>query len=176
MERWFAFVRAINTGARRLRNDELIAAFDSFGLDEPAAFQAAGNVTFRSAEAPDETALAAHLGDELGFECPVFIRAAEDLGAIAASCPFGDDDLAGTEGRVQLTLLAAAPSSAAVDAVRKMVPTDDLVVIAGSEWWWLPRAGISTSTLRVRAIEDHLGPMTTRTLATVERLLAKFDA
>jgi uncharacterized protein (DUF1697 family) len=51
-ERYYAFLRAINTGNRRLSNEQLLAPFLELGFTDVAAYQAAGNVTFRSA-APD---------------------------------------------------------------------------------------------------------------------------
>jgi hypothetical protein len=48
------------------------------------------------------------------------------------------------------------------------------VALHDRQWFWLPRAGVSTSMLPVSRIERILGPMTMRTVATVERLVARF--
>ena len=63
-DRRFVFLRAINTGGRRLTNDELLAPFDALGLTDAAAYQAAGNVTFRSDRPTDD--LKAALDLEVG--------------------------------------------------------------------------------------------------------------
>ena len=174
--RWFCFLRAINTGARRVTNERLLRAFTTFGALDVAAYQAAGNVTFRTngGVAPSAAELADHLGAELGFECPAFIRNGTALQSIAEQCPFTDADLAGTEGRVQIAFLERAAGDEAVNEVRSLVPADDLVVLTGTEWWWLPKAGISDSELPVRQVETILGPMTMRTKATIDRMLARF--
>jgi hypothetical protein len=54
--RYYAFLRAINTGDRRLTNAQLVAPFHELGYVDVAAYQAAGNVTFRcnDPEAVDE--------------------------------------------------------------------------------------------------------------------------
>ncbi len=177
--RYYAFLRAINVGARRMTNDELLAPFRSAGVDDAQAYQAAGNVTFMSHEAPDVVAgrLSAGIPAAYGFDSAVFVRTADELLAVVDGCPFGEDQLATTEGRVQVSFLHRRPPRATVDAVGELVPDDDSVVFATTpEWWWLPRAGVSTSALKVGAVEALVGPMTMRTLATLERMHAKFDA
>jgi uncharacterized protein (DUF1697 family) len=88
--------------------------------------------------------------------------------------PFTPDALARTEGRAQITFLTTTPDPAQVAEVMALVPADDQVVFVGREWHWLPRAGISTSRLPVSRIERLIGPMTMRTVATVERMVARF--
>ncbi len=174
--RHYAFLRAINTGERRVTNEELLAPFHALGYAEVAAYQAAGNVTFvadRSAEQIEDE-LADTLGAAYGFDAPAFVRSSGEMASIVATCPFTPDQIAATEGRIQITFLADPADAAANRDVLAAVPADDRVVVAGREWWWLPRAGVSTSQLAVRSIEERLGPMTMRTLGTIERMLAKF--
>lgn len=172
--RYFVFLRAINTGGRRLTNDEMLAPFRNRGFLDVAAYQAAGNITFRSADPVDPEVLDAELADSYGFEAPTFVRRADDLRRIADSSPFGGDDLAGTEGRVQVTFLSSRPAHDAIASVAALVDAPDRVVVDGWEWYWLPQAGVSGSALPVARIERLLGPMTMRTLGTVQRMLAKF--
>ena len=115
----FAFIRAINTGGRRLTNTELLEPFLAAGYGDVTAYQAAGNVAFRSDREPD--AIEAELGEVL-----------------------------------------------------ELVPDDDHVRFGGRAWFWLPRAGVSDPSLPVARLEPILGPMTMRTLGTVERMLAEF--
>ena len=51
--RRYAFIRAINTGTRRLTNDAVIEPFAALGLEAVQAYQAAGNVAFVSDEEPE---------------------------------------------------------------------------------------------------------------------------
>lgn len=172
--RYAVFVRAINTGGRRVRNEELVDALSTLGVHDTAAYQAAGNLTFRAEIELDESIVAERLAEQLGFECPVFLRSWPELRAVTLRCPFTADERAATEDRVQVTFLAATASDAAARQVAALAPDEDLVVVDGREWWWLPRAGISTSTLGVGAIERLLGPMTMRTLGTIERFVARY--
>ena len=176
--RYYAFLRAINTGNRRLTNEQLLAPFLELGFTDVAAYQAAGNVTFRSADPAvvDEEQIEAAIAGAYGFHAPTFVRSAAEIDAIAAHEPFVSDELAGTAGKVQVTFLRETPSPDAVAQAMSLVPPEDRVVVSGREWYWLPVAGVSTSALPVGKIEALLGEMTMRTLGTVARMVAKFGA
>jgi uncharacterized protein (DUF1697 family) len=176
-DRWFAFLRAINTGTRRLTNSRLLEPFHDLGFRDVVAYQAAGNVTFRCDDpaAAAEDRIEQALAETYGFETPTFVRSASELDAVVAAAPFDPSARATTEGKVQVTFLRARPSEDAVAAALALVPTEDRVVVSGREWYWLPVAGVSTSQLPVTAIERELGVMTMRTLGTLERMSAKFD-
>jgi uncharacterized protein (DUF1697 family) len=174
-ERHFAFLRAINTGKRRLTNDQLLAPFVDMGFSDVAAYQAAGNVTFRAdagtlSEADVEVALA----DAYGFDVPTFLRSAIEMEAIVRAQPFAPKAVAASSGKVQVTLLRKAPSGDQLVALESLVPAEDQVRVVGREWYWLPVAGISTSAMPVGQIERVLGEMTMRTLGTLQRMAAKF--
>ncbi len=77
-------------------------------------------------------------------------------------------------GKVQVGFLRAAPRRDEIDRAMALVPPEDLVVVEGRHWYWLPEAGISTSALPFGQIESLLGEMTMRTLGTVSRMAAKF--
>ena len=173
-DRHFAFLRAINTGTRRLTNKELLAPFEAMGFSDVAAYQAAGNVTFGCDAPPDEPTIEVVLARSYGFETPTFVRSKAELAAIVAADPFPPDVIAATAGKVQVAFLRAEPSAGRDAAVAELVPDEDQVRLIGREWYWLPTEGISTSKLPVGQIERVLGEMTIRTLGTVQRLSAKF--
>jgi uncharacterized protein (DUF1697 family) len=92
--RYYAFLRAINTGNRRLSNEQLLAPFHELGFTDVAAYQAAGNVTFRSAD-PDtvaEARIEAALAAAYGFDAPTFVRTAAEIQSIVAAEPFTTED------------------------------------------------------------------------------------
>lgn len=163
-------------GGRRLTNDELLAPFVGLGLQEVAGYQAAGNITFVSDD-PDRVRadrLEAAAGEAYGFASSVFVRSHVELSAIGRPEPFSDEEMTGTEGRVQVAFLQIAPDETTVAEVLALVPMGERVVFRDRAWCWLPVRGVSDSQLPVRAIEDLVGPMTIRTLGTVERMLDKF--
>jgi len=172
--RWFAFLRAINTGTRRLTNEQLLAPFEALGLDDVAAYQAAGNVTFRTTASVDEVSIESVLRKAYGFATPTFVRSADEVRAVVEATPFAADALAATAGRLQVAFLRAEPSAEQVAAVADLTPDDDRTVVIGREWYWLPVDGVSTSKLPVGQVERVLGEMTMRTVGTVQRMAAKF--
>ena len=176
-DRYYAFLRAINTGNRRLSNEQLLAPFQELGFTDVAAYQAAGNVTFRSAvpDLVDEVRIEAAVAAAYGFQAPTFLRTADEIRSIIAAEPFTPEDLADTAGTVQVTFLRDTPSPDVIDELTAVVPREDRVVVSGREWYWLPVAGVSTSTLPVGRIEALLGEMTMRTLGTLGRMAARFE-
>ena len=147
--RYFVFLRAINTGKRRLTNEQLVAPFEQLGLSDVAAYQAAGNVTFRSARPNDsltdrlETALA----EAYGFTAHAFLRSGEDLQAIADAEPFTRAELAPTEERIQVAFMKKAVSDDEIAEVAMLVPPADR--LSFGEWIdWSFGAGISRHFMR----------------------------
>src|SRR6476469_5768259 len=92
MSRYVAFLRGMNLGGRRIKNDELRRHFEEMGFEEVATFRASGNVVFSDPGRETESKLArrveAELDERLGYDVPVFLRSAEEVSAIAALEPF----------------------------------------------------------------------------------------
>ena len=174
----FLFLRAINTGSRRLTNDDLLAPLIDAGFADVAAFQAAGNVACRSSQdsTVDEREIERLLTDAYGFDTPVFVRTETQLRSIVKGCPFTDEQVEATTGKIQVTFLRSPISPSESARVAAITPEEDIIEFRGSEWFWLPMDGVSTSKLSVPAVERIVGPMTMRTVGTIERLLKKFAA
>ncbi len=174
MSRWVAFLRGMNLGRRRIRNDELCSAFRDLGLEEVSAFLASGNVLF-AARAASRDALVTRIENglqrALDYSVPTFLRSADEVRAIANRSPFSADDVA-DRGKPQVTLFSKSPSQVR-SQIEDLSTEDDLLVLDERELYWLPRAGLLDSELDVKTIEKLLGGTTTRTLRTLERLAAK---
>jgi uncharacterized protein (DUF1697 family) len=179
MERYVAFLRGMNLGKRRIKNDELRAEFETLGFEDVATFRASGNVIF-SAPKRSESALAktieAGLGDGLGYEVPVFLRSCAEVAAIAAREPFAAKLVAGSKGKLQVTMLAKKPTAAASKKVLALATDEDRLAIAARELFWLPGGGTLESELDHKAIEKALGKGTQRTMGTIEQIAAKVEA
>jgi uncharacterized protein (DUF1697 family) len=175
-QRYFAFLRAINTGGRRLTNEQIIGPFVGLGFRDVVAYQAAGNVCFL-AEDPDEAQVSrieAALSEAFGFDAPAFLREAGDLRSVLEAQPFTAHEMSRTEGRIQVSFLRTAPDETTLAEVHRLVPPDDRIAFVDAHWLWLPTGRISGSVLPVAAVEDVVGPMTMRTLGTVARMHQKF--
>jgi uncharacterized protein (DUF1697 family) len=177
MDRYVAFLRGMNLGNRRLKNDELRAEFEALGFAEVATFRASGNVIFGSDRGGSEAALTelieSGLGEGLGYEVPVFLRSAAEVAAIAAQEPFDAKLVAASKGKLQVSMLAKKPAVRDRKAVLALATEEDLLAIEDRELYWLPSGGTLESELDLKAIDKALGKGTMRTMGTIEQIAAK---
>jgi uncharacterized protein (DUF1697 family) len=89
MDRFVAFLRGMNLGNRRIKNEELRAHFEAMGFEEVSTFRASGNVIFatpkREAEGKLAARVEAELDERLGYDVPVFLRSDKEMTAIRAA-------------------------------------------------------------------------------------------
>ncbi len=179
MDRHVAFLRGMNLGGRRIKNEELRRHFEEMGFEEVATFRASGNVVFSTSGGEAEGKLAqrveAELGERLGYEVPVFLRSIEEVAAIAAQEPFDPKRIARSKGKLQVSLLMNEPSAAAKRKVLVMATDEDLLAIEGRELYWLPSGGIGESDLDLKTIDVALGPGTIRTMGTIEQIAERCE-
>jgi len=168
----------MNLGNRRLKNDELCDHFAAMAFSNVGAFLASGNIVFET-DGQDRQRVGERietgLHERLGYDVPTFIRSGREVVAITESGPFRDERGA-QGGKPQVMLLPSRPAATARKRVLALATEDDQLAFDGCELHWLPTAGISTSELDLRSIEKSVGPTTTRTRNTLERLVAKFLA
>ncbi|MEX2108629.1 MAG: DUF1697 domain-containing protein [Solirubrobacterales bacterium] len=177
MSRYVAFLRGMNLGNRRIKNDELRSLFEGLGFDGVATFRASGNVVFSAGGRGGEEALAkrieAGLEEGLGYEVPVFLRSGAEVGAIAARQPFNPKLVESSSGKLQVALLIKKPSASARKTALALSSEADRLAIDGRELYWLPAGGISESELDLKALDVTLGTTTVRTMGTIEQIAAK---
>jgi uncharacterized protein (DUF1697 family) len=176
MRRYVAFLRGMNLGGRRIRNEELRAEFEALGFAEVACFRASGNLVF-AAEGGDGGRLTeqieAGLGEALGYEVPVFLRDGAEMREIAQRRPFASSALAASKGKAQVAFLPDVPAAESRRKALALSTSDDRLAIEGRELYWLPSGGISESDLDLKALEAAVGPWTMRTKGTVEQVVAR---
>jgi len=179
MDRYVAFLRGMNLGNRRIKNDELRRHFEGMGFEEVATFRASGNVIFSTPKREGEAKLAARvekeLDERLGYDVPVFLRSAAELAAVVAREPFNAKAVAKSKGKLQVSFLKKKPTAAAKKKALALASDEDLLAIEGRELYWLPSGGISESDLDLKAIDAALGAGTLRTMGTVEQIAARFE-
>lgn len=177
MDRYVAFLRGMNLGGRRIKNEELRAEFETLGFCEVDCFRASGNVVFAADEA-DEAKLTSRietgLGEALDYEVPVFLRSAKELSKLGAHVPFDAAAVEASKGKLQVALLPKKPAAKARGAALAEGGEEDRLALEGRELYWLPSGGISDSNLNLKAIEAALGPWTMRTMGTIEQIVAKY--
>jgi uncharacterized protein (DUF1697 family) len=176
MSRYAAFLRGMNIGGRRLTNEALRSHFTTMGFAEVATFRASGNVIFAGEAAASQELgrrIEQGLAGLLGYEVPTFIRGAEEVLEMAARRPFADELVGASNGKLQVAILSAAPTAAAGRELLELASDHDRLALEGRELYWLPSGGILESALDMRRIERLIGPMTVRTMGTVEQIAAK---
>jgi uncharacterized protein (DUF1697 family) len=178
MKRYVAFLRGMNLGGRRIKNEELRHQFEEMEFEEVATFRASGNVIFsapgREAEGKLAERVEAELDERLGYDVPVFLRSIEEVAAIAALEPFEAKQVGKSKGKLQVSLLGKKPSAAAKKKVLALASDEDLLAIEGRELYWLPSGGLLESDLDLKAIEALLGADTRRTMGTIEQIALKY--
>ena len=172
---YVAFLRGMNLGRRRIKNEDLRAHVEALGFAEVSTFLASGNVIFE-ADLGDVEAIARRiesgLEKALDYAVPTFVRTAADVRRIAAHDPFPG----ASGGKPQVALLATAPSAPVQAEVEGFATAEDRIAVDGSELYWLPAGNLTDSELDLRTIGSLLGPMTIRTKRTLERIAAKYLA
>ena len=181
MARYAAFLRGMNLGRRRISNADLAAHVQALGgFAEVATFRASGNVIVTAEDGASAEQIAERLErglqDALGYAVPIFLRDAARVRAIAAAQPFPPDQVAASNGKLQVAFLAQAPSASARRVALAHATDEDRLAIDGAELYWLPSGGMSESALDTRAAFGPLGPQTMRTIGTVEQIAAKWFA
>jgi uncharacterized protein (DUF1697 family) len=179
MSHYVAFLRGMNLGKRRIKNDELRAEFEALGFAGVATFRASGNVIFGLEGSEKESALGgrieAGLGEALGYEVPVFLRSGAEVAAIAALAPFDAKLVAASKGKLQVSMLARKPTAAARKKVLTLATEEDRLALEGRELFWLPSGGTIESELDLKTIDKTLGKGTMRTKGTVDQIAAKVE-
>ena len=179
MEHYVAFLRGMNLGGRRIKNEELKRKFEELGLSHISCFRASGNVIFATEEGSEEKLklrIEADLGESLGYKVPVFLRNAAELAAVSAQEPFDARHLNAAKGKLQVAFLPSAPQVKARKQVLALASDEDRLAIEGRELYWLPSGGLSESDLDLKTIESAVGPWTMRTKGTVDQIAAKLVA
>jgi uncharacterized protein (DUF1697 family) len=180
MPRYAAFLRAVNLGStRKTSSAELKTAFGEMGFEDVATFRTSGNVVFDAPREPESKLcgrIEAALEKEFGFEVPVYLRDEKQVLAIVAQRPFTKKQLDASNGKLQVSLLSRKPAKKAAERVLALATKDDPLKLAGRELYWLPKGGTLESELDLKAIDNLVGPITRRTMGTIELIAQKHFA
>lgn len=171
-----AFLRAVNLGRRRVRNDRLVEIFSGLGYHDVWTYISSGNVVFTAAgtRAALERAIDAAVEAGLGFEATAFVRSRTELRAALAVQPF--DRRSGDTYFV--TFLADRPTTAQTAELEALSNDVDTLRVVGRDVHWLMRGTSSDSRLAKRHWERILGERssTSRNTTMLTRLLARIDS
>ena len=171
-----AFLRAINVGGRRVSMGDLAAEFESLELDEVTTYQASGNVSFTS-ERPAtelETAVAAQLERELGYDVPTIVRSLAELEVLCASPVFAEEAQQ-PNCKLYVSFVTEPMGAEHVAALAELGNGVDSFARVERDVFWLRDIDAGESMTN-SDLEKALGVVATRrTIATVQKIVAKLS-
>ncbi len=178
MQKYIAFLRAINVGGHNVKMEALRHLFEALEFANVETFIASGNVIFEATGQSTqalESKIAAALHAALGYKVATFIRTPAELVEIVQSKPFDAETLA-AEGNMLYIGFVAEPSSTA--AQQKLLVFNNAVDefhVHEREIYWLCRRKFNESTFSGARLEKTLALQTTlRNVTTVKKLAAKY--
>ena len=174
--RYVAFLRGINVGKRRVKNDELGRVFDDLGFKNVKVLIASGNIIF-DADERDEAKLTTTVEDglekALGYQVSVMLRSAPEVRQMLDREPFKGITVT-KETRLYVTLLAGKASStltlphASADGSFKILSREDREVYSVLT---LSESGRTVDLMGV--LEREYGKSaTTRNWNTIQKIAA----
>jgi len=171
MPRFVALLGGVNVGGHRVTMDRLRAEVASLGFTQVRTFIASGNVIFTAPDQGDhETVISAHLGAQLGWAVPTFVRPAEEVITAAELRPFGTVP----PGHIHMVAFCRTVPDPAV--LSSLADPTDLFQSSGRELHWLRGGGLTQSPITLTKLTRLIGPNTTRNATTVTRLASLLRA
>jgi uncharacterized protein (DUF1697 family) len=170
MTRYAVFLRAINTGRRRLKMADLAAAYREAGYRDVSTYIASGNVVLSSPALPEAPALSKVVVDAFGFESEAFVRTGADLSSVVARNPWPDPG-----GLVEVSFIERQPDPDIARALEAVVAPPEGLVVSGTEVFYL-RGGKGIEPVhKETTTAKMLGQVTTRRgLRTVREIHERF--
>jgi uncharacterized protein (DUF1697 family) len=177
MNRYVAFLRAINVGGRFVKMDDLRQAFESLGFSNVETYIQSGNVLFESPATNTgrlEGEIEAHLEKAFGFQVPAFVRSDAELLEIAEYWPFQEAER-GDGSVLYISFLRDEPKD---ELQRELISCSneiDEFYVHERQVFWLSRRQLGKSTFTNATIEKTLATQATRRNAnTVRKIVKKY--
>lgn len=174
MNRYIAFLRAINVGGHTVKMDRLRELFESLEFRNVETFIASGNVIF-DARSDDPAALERkiekNLQEALGYEVVTFVRSTSDVRAAAEYQPFIDAE----KCSLWIAFLKSKPGIETRKKIAALGGSNDQFHLHDREVYWLCRTKMSESQYFGAKLEKTFGgPATMRNVTTVRKLASKY--
>jgi uncharacterized protein (DUF1697 family) len=177
VNRYFAFLRAINVGSRTVKMDYLKKQFEEAGFTNVDTFLASGNVAFETDSADTvklEQLIERLVQKTFYFEAATFIRTGEDLVSVASYQPVLEAQFAEAVAYNVAFLKTIVDPEAELNLLKNKTEIDDFMV-RGREVYWICKVRQSQSTFSNAVLEKILGgPSTLRGMSTVIKMVNKY--
>ena len=177
MNRYIAFLRAINVGGHTVKMEVLRRLFEDAGLADVETFIASGNIIFSSGVRKPESLekiIEVQLQAALGYEVVTFIRSAEELAAVAAHEPYPASEFS-AGATLYISFLKRPPDAETVRSTQALGNAIHEFHFHARELYWLRRRQLGDEVYSGPVIERSLrGPVTMRNASTVRKLAEKY--
>lgn len=179
MQKYIAFLKAINVGGHTVKMDYLKKLFEKMEFENVETFIASGNVIFHSNLKNQNSirhAIEQKLEKSLGYQVATFIRTINELKEIALYKPFKTSELKNENNSLYISFLENQPSTENQNKVKSLQDVANEFYFYKNEMYWLCRKNFSDSGITGKKLEKALGMETTvRNSTTVRKMAAKFS-
>lgn len=174
MNKYLAFLRAINVGGHAVKMDHLRELFESLGFANVETFIASGNVIFETKEknaASLEKKIASHLEKSLGYAVDTFLRTPQEVAEIEKRCSF---EAKKKDDSVYVAFLHETLNTAGMSALMTVKNKLNDFAILDREVYWL-RLNRDDSIFLKTSLEKILKLSSTmRNITTVRKIIEKY--
>lgn len=178
MEKYIAFLRAINVGGHTVKMDLLRRIVESLEVSNVETFIASGNVIFESRSGSSKTLegkMGKKLQEELGYEVSVFIRTGMELAGIAGYQAFKKTEI-DSAAALNIAFLSDPLDGISVKKLMALKTDIDDFHVHGREIYWLCRKKQSDSTFSNAVLEKNLGIRSTlRGVSTILKMAERYS-
>ena len=176
MQKYVAFLRAINVGGHTVKMDQLRTLFVELGFSNVETFIASGNVIFETTGKSTitlEKKIKEHLKNSLGYEVDTFLRTIPEVAELTKRSPFQADKKAKD---VYVGFLHETPNATATSTLMAWRNKLNDFAILEREVYWL-RLNRDDSIFLKNSLEKILKmSATVRNLTTIQKLSEKYQS
>jgi uncharacterized protein (DUF1697 family) len=168
--RYVVFLRAINVGNRRIRMEELRAAYVDAGFSEVETHIASGNVIIDASTPPSREVVEQVVSKRFGFVSEAFIRSSEEAKSIVDRNPWPDP-----RALVEVSFLESRPRMIDARKLEATVTSPEALSVSHAEVFLLREGKGIPPTHKESTTERLLGSRTTRRgIATVQQIVERY--
>ena len=167
---YIAFLRAINTGNRRIKMADLRSLYEDLGYADVATYIATGNVIFNSPSPPLPKDLESAFSERFGFDSEVFLRGAADIRSVVEAVPWKHDDAV-----VEVSFLERDPDDVLARELEMTAVEPEQIAVIGREIFFLRGLGRGVATMHKESTSMKIlaMKMTRRGLSTVRQIYSR---
>jgi uncharacterized protein (DUF1697 family) len=179
MQKYIAFLKAINVGGHTVKMDNLKKLFEKMGFEKVETFIASGNVVFETKSKNIDSIkkkIETELEKSLGYKAPTFIRTTDELKTISEYKPFEESELNNPKSSLYVGFLDKAPSKENQNKLFSLQDEANEFHFNKNEFYWLCRKRFSDSGITGNKLEKALGMNSTvRNSTTIRKMASKFS-